>query len=1400
MNKLYTKLAGSELKFSRFPFIKVVTVTSIAALLSSVFPVFSKNLSPREGGSTDIKAVSVVSSQSVISVYDDSLDVSKDNYITVSNTTLAPNAHVLNDYANFLTRTLSGKSDDNSFSIPSLEGAYNSVVSENATTTFSMNPMTRIDAPMTRGDDGIDIGNNTVAVGKNAKVEKKWSVAVGHMAHALGQSSVAVGGEYNSDRDNDYTTAKGDYSIAVGAVSKATEYGSTALGHRAYAFSKNAISIGFYSEANGVGSIALGSDSNVIVEGGVAIGNNSVSKRTAGIFGYAPSLKGEVATNATPQWKSTRGAVSVGDFGQNITRQIIGVAAGSKDTDAVNVGQLKDLKTFVKQNGWKLSVGGKNGKTVLIDDEVDFSAGSRNFQITKGDKDNKVQFDLAKDIALDSVKAGTNTFDATGLVITDGPKITTGGIDAGNRRITDIEPGDLSADSQDAVNGSQLSVVATHIAGYLGGGVKFTSGQWDDAKFTIKTFNPEKNEVEEESFSNVAKAFEGVGKSYVNLHNEIKKAADGSVFKWNAESESIKIAASEEESGQGSIAIGKLSSASGENNIALGGFSNASGENSIALGGLSAATAKNSMALGSNVQVLTDGGVAVGYKSSSRNSASIVGYDPSIGSKSTGDDVIWKSTQGAFSIGDTPNKITRQLTGVAAGYADTDAVNIAQLKKLREFVAQGWTLSLNDEAVSGFQPGDKLNLASGSDNLKIKSSDKKDSISKEITFDLAKDVTLNSVKLKDITLDTTGLTIENGPKIAANGIDAGNKKITGLAGGDLNANSTDAVNGGQIHTITEDLVQILGGEVSFDGKNFKELQYKLSTIDEKGEVTDKSHTDVGSAFKGLDDNIKTVNARIKEFEKDVSSNGLNWDDSVGDGGAYNAAHGEKDASKIVNVADGKIEKDSHEAITGSQLYSLGDKVAEYFGGDAKYENGVLNKPTFKLKIFNLENNEVEEKSYNNVAEAFDGIDKNVQNIVKDFNEKVTNITQEVKGDALLWDSKAQSFAAQHGEGEDRKASKITSLAAGSITSASSDAINGDQLHTITDDLSKILGDDVSFDGKNFKGPKYDLSNIDKGGEVTDKSHTDVGSAFKGLDDNIKNVNARIKEVSEGVAQDSLSWSKDEDAFVAQHGEGDAKGNSKIKSLKDGDIAVSSTDAINGSQLYSMNKQFVSYLDGNASYDEEGKWKEPTFTLKTVKEDGTEEEQSYPSVAEAFAGVGTSFKNIQNKITNDITNQINETKGDALLWNNDKGAFIAQHGEGEGKTNSKITFLTNGDITENSTDAINGSQLYSMNKQFVSYLDGNASYDEEGKWKEPTFTLKTVKEDGTEEEQSYPSVAEAFAGVGTSFKNIQNKITNDITNQINETKGDALLWNNDKGAFIAQHGEGEGKTNSKITFL
>ncbi|WP_375681852.1 YadA-like family protein [Bartonella sp. CE47NXGY] len=1445
MKKLYTKLAGSNLKFSRFPFIKVLSLTSIAALLASVSPVFSNDL--------------------------DSSSASQENYLTALNVSLTSKVSAADDYANFLTKTLTGVSDyspivnvlaEASDSIRSIDmNAGSKKITRAALTprVVTGDQITRdgnLGNPLVHGERAQGEAHDAIVYGQVAQTKADQGIAIGLTALA-GRSrdtknSIAIGSSLTDSYDEkERTVSLGDFSIAFGS--------------KAHSYANEAIAMGYnaYAQEQALQGITIGASSNVTVAAGVALGSDSISDRAAGELGYTSLLQGP-ATNVEAQWKSTRGSVSVGDYSKGITRQITGVAAGSNVTDAVNLRQLQDLEQVVRQNGWKFSVGDKNATTVLMDSAVDFSAGSSNLNITKGKEDNKVKFDLAQDIALESVKAGKNTFDATGLVITDGPKITTGGIDAGNKKVTGVTSGDLSADSQEAVNGSQLNVVATHIAGYLGGGVKFTNGQWDNPEFKIKTLNPETNEIEEESFPNVAKAFEGVGKSYVNLHNEIKKAADDSVFKWHAETESITIAASEGKGGQESIAIGKLSSAtadngialggsanvSGENSIALGGFANASGENSIALGGLSAATAKNSMALGSNVQVLSEGGVAVGYKSVSRNSVSTVGYDPSIGSQSTDDGVIWKSTQGAFSIGDTPNKITRQLTGVAAGYADTDAVNIAQLKKLREFVAQGWTLSLNDKAVSNFQPGDILNLVSGSKNFEIKNSDTTDSKDKKITFDLAQDVTLNSVKLKDVTLDKTGLTIENGPKVIADGIDAAGKKITGLAGGDLSSNSTDAVNGGQLHTITGDLSKILGGDVSFDGKNFKVPGYKLSNIDEKGEVTDKSHTDVGSAFKGLDDNIKNVNARIKEVSEGVAQDSLSWSDADK---AFVAQHGEGDdrkASKITSLAVGDITKESMDAVNGSQLYSLGDKVAKYFSDDAEYKDGELKVPDFKLKIINDDGTEAE-SSYKNVSDAFSGVGKlftKVQTAISDVisnllvtkNEDVINIGKGVEGseiniankggkdrtlsgvkaaekaneavnkeqfdkglkdlsDTLLSDSSSVVLYDKttdnqtdytnvtFGKGKDATPVALHNVAAGSIAENSTDVINGGQVHILSMDIAKLLGGDAEFKDGAFKGPTYNLSSIDKGGEVTDKPHTDVGSAFKGLDENIKNVNARIKEVSEGVAQDSLSWSDGDKAFVALHGKGDDRKASKITSLAAGSIVSGSSDAVNGGQIYDLNQSLAKYFGGDAKYDGDG-WVLPGFKIMTFQEDGSFVEEDYDSIAAAFAGVNKVFKNLHNEISDNI-------EQNALLWSDDAGAFVAQHEEEGKKENSKITFLAKGKISEDSTDAINGGQIYTLQQTFASYFGGGAGYDKEGNWQGPKFTVQVFNKDGTKgDKEERNNVSEAFDVVNDSMSTINDRIK-----EVEKgTSSNSLNWNEEKGSYDASHVDAQGvKSPSKI---
>ncbi|WP_375627408.1 hypothetical protein, partial [Bartonella sp. PS17NMGDW] len=1228
MKKLYTKLAGSDLKFSRFSFVKVLSLATAATFLSNFTPVFSANPDFRNSFLEGVNSAGVSYPQSIISVAGlNASSVSKDNYLTALNKAGLEKINAADDYANFLTKTLSGVSD------------YSPVV--NVLMADSKNVLARtldaggqykrslvsprsfvidssLDQQLAQDDENTDIINvsnilrsgstegmqrdvsgNNVIFGNDITSETTDSVVIGYKAKAVlaeGNKKLAA-------------------SVIIGSKSEIHRGGSVAVGADIVSLKNDAVAVGRFVRVEEEDGTALGFKTQVKVAGGVALGSNSIANRAAGVPGYTSVLQGP-AKNTSSYWKSTLGAVSVGDAGTKKTRQITGVAAGSEDSDAVNLRQLQDLEEVVRKNGWKLSVGGKDAKTVIMDSGVDFSTGSTNLNITKGDKDNNVKFDLAQDVTLTSLKAGTTTLDATGLVITDGPKITTDGIGAGNKRVTGIASGDLSADSQDAVNGSQLNVVATHIAGYLGGGVKFTNGQWDDPKFKIKTFNPKTNEIEEESFSDVAKAFESVGKSYVNLHNEIKKATDDSVFKWNAESKSIKIAAGEEESGQGSIAIGigsktkgdagialgKLSSASAENSIALGGFAAASAENSMALGGLSNASAENSIALGSNAQVQADvtGGVAVGYKSVSRNSASTVGYDPSIGSQSTNDDVIWKSTQGAFSIGDTPNKITRQLTGVAAGTNDTDAVNIAQLKKLREFVAQGWTLSLNDKAVSGFQPGDILNLVSGSENFEIKNSDKRDSNDKKITFDLAQDVTLNSVKLKDVTLDKTGLTIENGPKVIADGIDAAGKKITGVAGGSIISASSDAINGGQLHTITEDLSKILGGDVSFDGKNFKVPEYKLSNIDEKGEVTDKSHTDVGSAFKGLDDNIKNVNARIKEVSQGVAKDSLSWSK---DSNAFTAQHGEgekKGNSKITFLKDGELSESSTDAVNGSQLHSTNTALAEYFGGNAKYEEGKWTKPDFKVAQFGADGVEGEKNTYHNVADAFGGVNSAFTTLNEEIVDVRDSILVKQEEEITLarslraGGSGAITIAKETGGTEvsilnkDGKERKISGVSAGSLLEDSSEAVNGSQLFTtnknvttVAEHTAKYLGGGAKYESEAWTDPSFKVKTVKEDGTEEDKSYSDVASAFEGVGTSITNAKKEIINQITNAKKDSLSWSEADSAFVATHGEGEKKGNSKIKYLADGDISKDSTDAVNGSQLFTTNENVTKVAEHTA---------------------------------------------------------------------------------------------------------------------------------------------------------------------------------------------------------------------------
>uniref|UniRef100_UPI001ABA5E42 hypothetical protein n=1 Tax=Bartonella raoultii TaxID=1457020 RepID=UPI001ABA5E42 len=1556
MKKLHATQRANNLKVARFSFVRVFSLAVAAIFLSNISPVYAKSFDIIAQVLQSIEKATAVYSQGKgnQNSFNDSAS-SKAGYLTALNTALAAKTNASSDYANFLNDMLSRKRNDNSFvNLLAKDGnaiqkakqkTSNALAQKNLELSIDDDENGKASHPIqvsarsfasaragasstnlgqgsnAAGQESVAIGFKTQSTGKfaitmgaQAQATGEDSLAVGRMAHALGKSSVALGSEYNDKSqhgDNDYTTAKADYSTALGAVSRALEFGSTAVGHRAYATEKSAVSIGFYSRANKDHAIALGA--------------NSIANVASGVAGYAPSLKG-AATNTSSTWKSTYGAVSVGDIANNRTRQIGGVAAGTVATDAVNVAQLQSLQTYVDK-GWKLSVDGKNAKVVGIDDTVDFATGSNNFIITKSESNNKVKFDLAKNLTLESLKVGGNTFDKTGLIIANGPQITTTGMNAGSKKITNVANG---TDDTDAVNFAQLkNAVSTS---------KDSLSEWSNNKVRLGVFDNSTTR----------------GSVVIGPHWEEKHGDGAAVYKGPKTKSDF------------AIAIG--TTASVENNS----------ENGVAIGYF--ATVE------SNVK----GGIALGTSSHAKVGGNIAGYDPKTGKASILTSIEWKSREGALSIGN-PGSFTRQIVGVAAGTQDTDAVNVAQLKALRGMITQkgGWNLAVEGAEKTAISSGDTLALAAGSENLSITSNDKE----KKITFDLAKDLTLDSVKAGENAFDKTGLIIANGPKIMTDGIDAGNKKITNVAEG---TDTTDAVNFGQLNKAKQEVQEQIEKQVASNSFVKQDTDTKHITI---GKETDGDKIDITnrdgnartlSGVKAGTEETDAVNfgqlQKIQtEVTEQVAANSFVKQDSntkhitIGKetgGDKIDISNNEDEKRTLTGIKAGDLSEGSHEAVIGSQLFTTNQNVthlqtaasniAKSFGGNAKYENGQWTDPTFTVKTIKKDGQE-ETTTYHNVAAAFAGVGTSITNVQNKVTEQINNVVSQVaansfvqqddttkritigakeegneinianssKADRILSGVKAatkENEAVNKGQleeslkqlsdnlqseesavvhydkddkngtinytsvtlgGKEKKTVALHNLADGNIAKDSHDAITGGQINKIGEDIAKSLGGKATFQNGVLTQPTYKLSYISKDGSVTESPFQGVGTAFAGLDANIKNVNDRIKEVTQSVAQDSLSWSKTENAFNAQHEKDGAKTNSKITHLLDGNIATDSTDAITGKQLYSMSNTLATYFGGGAGYDEKGKLKAPTFTLKTVNGEGKEEDKTYKNVAEALTGVGTSFTNIKNEITNQINNEISNVKGDslvkkdaqtnyitigaevegskinianknggdrtlsgvkdavqnneavnkgqldkgiedvnkditnkfesftqnitnitqqvqgdALLWSKSDGAFSAQHGEGDEKAESKITHLKAGDISADSTDAINGAQLFTTNKNVTAvqsdlntvanntskYLGGNADVLS---GTVPTFSVQN---------KEYHSVGEAFAGVDSSFTKLHeeiNKNNNEVTQHIEK---DALLWNDDAQAFVARHEKSKvekdkaSSENSKITFL
>ncbi|MDD2047751.1 YadA-like family protein [Pseudomonas putida] len=300
-------------------------------------------------------------------------------------------------------------------------------------------------------------GNNSNCDASDKAGQTGRALFYGSGAQAQGSDSLTLGNELyvNGGRIGLNNRIDGSNSLAIGNVAtdaQGTQMGTRALGQDSVAIGNDALA----SEQN---ALALGTRAQAVAPDSVALGAGSVAATAAGAGGFVPGGATAQQANAINATQSTLGAIAVGDAASGQFRQITGLAAGSQDSDAVNVAQLSSVGntpiTFLGNTG---SVDKKLGDAFAIEGAA-LTAGSYsgNNLRTEVDGGGRLQLQMADNLVLDSVTTGDTWIASNGLTIAGGPSVTTSGIDAGNQKIINVAAGDINPGSLDAVNGSQLA-------------------------------------------------------------------------------------------------------------------------------------------------------------------------------------------------------------------------------------------------------------------------------------------------------------------------------------------------------------------------------------------------------------------------------------------------------------------------------------------------------------------------------------------------------------------------------------------------------------------------------------------------------------------------------------------------------------------------------------------------------------------------------------------------------------------------------------------------------------------------------------------------------------------------------------------------------------------------------
>ncbi|ABO11464.2 trimeric autotransporter adhesin Ata [Acinetobacter baumannii] len=855
-----------------------------------------------------------------------------------------------------------------------------------------------------------------------------------------------------------------------------------------------------------------------------------------------------------------------------------------------------------------------------------------------------IQIELLKDSKFDSVTTGNTTLNTNGLTIKEGPSITKQGINAGSKQISNVADG---INAKDAVNVDQLTKVKDNLNGRitdtnnqlndakkdLGNQIADTNKNLNDAKKDlgnqITDTNTKLNNTKDQLTTQINDTKTELNNTIGNTKTELNSKIDST--KTELENKGLNFAGN-----SGADVHRKL----GEKLNIIGGAAastpaaKTSGENVITR------TTKD----GIQIELLKDSkfdSVTTGNTTLNTNGLTIK-EGPSItkdGINASGKQITnvadGVNAKDAVNKGQLDNLAAKQnaTDDAAVKYDDAKTKDKVTLKgkdgTVLDNVKAGHISSTSKEAVNGSQIHNISNSIKNSiggntvvnpdgslttnniggtgknnindaisevkntatkakttvtegDNIVVKETVNKDG-STNYEVSTKKDLTLNSVTTGDTVLNNNGLTIKDGPSITKDGVNAGGKKITDVANGVIAQNSKDAVNGAQVHHISNSIKNSIGGN---------------TVVNPDGSLT--TNNIGGTGKNNINDAIKSVDEKVTNGVNDLTQKGLNFganDQKTTQGKAVHRKLG--DTINIVGGADAKTAEDKtsgENIITrttedGVKIEMLKDVKFDSVnvGGHVLNQQGLIIKggPSITVNGINAGG-----KQITNVADGINAKDAvNKGQLDKQINEVKDQIGKDI---GKLSDHAVQYDKDKNGNvdkssvtlGGGEKGTNLKNVADGKVAEGSKDAVNGGQLWNVQNQVDKNSND--------IKNIQNNIDNISNGKAGLVQQQKPNGEITVGRDTGGTSINMAGKE-----------------------------GDRVVQGVKDGEIKAGSNQAVNGGQIHKISESIKNSIGGNTTIDP----KDGSITTNNIGGTGKN------NINDAIGTLNQSNQELGNKITN-----------------------------------------------------------------------------------------------------------------------------------------------------------------------